>query len=176
MLRWLIPLLIIAVIEFYSFQALRTVSKSKTVLLLYVVITILVVSYLIYQFSQFDRSVGQTSKTLFTMGLFLLFMVPKLSSRSLSDRNLLLSEMLRRKFSRILASFCIISVRALLGMETMSEGVTAKMLTGRLLLVVKTNAGATARGAGISSSVTLVPSASVISVRNSPLSTISNDL
>ena len=78
MLRWLIPLLIIAVIEFYSFQAIRTVSKSKTVLLLYVVITILVVSYLIYQFSQFDRSVGQTSKTLFTMGLFLLFMVPKI--------------------------------------------------------------------------------------------------
>lgn len=78
MLRWLIPLIIIAVIEFYSFQAIRTVTKSKFILILYVVITVLVVSYLVYQFSQFDRSVGQTSKTLFTMGLFLLFMVPKI--------------------------------------------------------------------------------------------------
>ena len=78
MLRWLIPLIIIAVIEFYSFQAIRTVTKSKFILILYVIITVLVVSYLVYQFSQFDRSVGQTSKTLFTMGLFLLFMVPKI--------------------------------------------------------------------------------------------------
>ncbi|WP_339889692.1 metallophosphoesterase [uncultured Flavobacterium sp.] len=78
MLRWLIPLIIIAVIEFYSFQAIRTVTKSKFILILYVVITVLVVSYLIYQFSQFDRSIGQTSKSLFTMGLFLIFVVPKI--------------------------------------------------------------------------------------------------
>jgi predicted MPP superfamily phosphohydrolase len=78
MLRWLIPLIIIAVIEFYSFQAIRTVTKSKFILVFYIVITVLVVSYLIYQFSQFDRSIGQTSDTMFTMGLFLLFMIPKI--------------------------------------------------------------------------------------------------
>jgi predicted MPP superfamily phosphohydrolase len=78
MLRWLIPLIIIAVIEFYSFQAIRTVSKSKFILVLYIVVTVLVVSYLVYQFSQFDRSIGQTTNTMFTMGLFLLFMVPKI--------------------------------------------------------------------------------------------------
>lgn len=78
MLRWLIPLIIIAVIEFYSFQALRTVTKSKFILIFYFIITILIFSYLIYQFSQFDRSVGQTGKTMFTTGLFLIFMVPKI--------------------------------------------------------------------------------------------------
>jgi predicted MPP superfamily phosphohydrolase len=78
MLRWLIPLIIIAVIEFYSFQAIRTVSKSKFILVLYIVVTVLVVGYLVYQFSQFDRSIGQTTNTMFTMGLFLLFMVPKI--------------------------------------------------------------------------------------------------
>ncbi|WP_339838961.1 metallophosphoesterase [uncultured Flavobacterium sp.] len=78
MLRWLIPLIIIAVIEFYSFQAIRTVTKSKFILIVYVLMTLIVVSYIIYQFTQFDRSIGQTSKTLFTMGLFLIFVVPKI--------------------------------------------------------------------------------------------------
>jgi hypothetical protein len=34
--------------------------------------------YIIYSFLQFDRSVGQTKQTLFTMGLVLLVYVPKM--------------------------------------------------------------------------------------------------
>lgn len=78
MLRWLIPLIIIAVIEFYAFQAIRTVSKSKAVLILYVVATVITISYIIYQFIQYDRSVGQTHQSMLTMGLFLVFVVPKI--------------------------------------------------------------------------------------------------
>lgn len=78
MLRWLIPLIIIAVIEFYAFQAIRTVSKSKAVLILYVVATVITISYIIYQFTQYDRSVGQTHQSMLTMGLFLIFVVPKI--------------------------------------------------------------------------------------------------
>lgn len=78
MLRWLIPLIIIAVIEFYSFQAIRTVSKSKIILAVYLIVTLITVTYIIYQFTQFDRSIGQTKQTLFTMGLFLIFVVPKI--------------------------------------------------------------------------------------------------
>lgn len=78
MLRWLIPLIIIAVIEFYSFQAIRTVSKSRTVLILYAIVTILTISYIIYQFTQYNRSEGQTHQSMLTMGLFLIFIVPKI--------------------------------------------------------------------------------------------------
>ena len=78
MFRWLIPLVIFAVLEFYAFQAIRTVTKTKIVLFVYIFTTVVVLVNLVYQFSQFDRGVGQTSKTLATMGLFLLFIVPKI--------------------------------------------------------------------------------------------------
>jgi hypothetical protein len=78
MLRWLIPLIILAVIEFYSFQAIRTVTKSKLFLAFYVLSTLAVIGYVVYQFMHFDRSIGQTPKTLFTTGLLLLFIFPKI--------------------------------------------------------------------------------------------------
>ena len=78
MLRWLIPLIIIAVVEFYSFQAIRTVSKSKIVLAIYIVLTLTTIAYIVYNFLQFDRSVGQTKQSLLTIGLFLIFVVPKI--------------------------------------------------------------------------------------------------
>ena len=77
MLRWLIPLIIVAVVEFYSFQAIRTVTKSKIVLIVYIVVTLITISYIVYQFTQYDRSVGQTHQSMLTMGLFLIFVVPK---------------------------------------------------------------------------------------------------
>jgi len=78
MLRWLIPLIIIAVVEFYSFQAIRTVSKSRPVLILYIVVTLITVSYIVYQFTQYERSVGQTHQSMLAMGMFLIFVVPKI--------------------------------------------------------------------------------------------------
>lgn len=78
MIKWLIPLLIFAVIEFYAFQAIRTVSKSKIVFIGYLIITAITVFYIVYNFLQFDRAVGQTQKSLITIGLFLIFIVPKI--------------------------------------------------------------------------------------------------
>ena len=78
MLRWLLPLILLAVLEFYSFQAVRTITKSKIILFVYLAVTVVVVLFLVYQFSQFDRGVGQTTKTMATMGLFLIFTIPKI--------------------------------------------------------------------------------------------------
>lgn len=78
MLRWLIPLIIIAIVEFYAFQAIRTVSKSKIVFAVYLMVTIIAIVYIVYNFLQFDRSVGQTKQSLLTTGLFLIFILPKI--------------------------------------------------------------------------------------------------
>ncbi len=78
MLRWLIPLIVIAVVEFYSFQAIRTVSKSKIVLAVYILATLITIIYIVYNFLQFDRSVGQTQQSMLAMGMFLIFVVPKI--------------------------------------------------------------------------------------------------
>jgi hypothetical protein len=69
---------ILITVELYAFQALRTLIKLKWVLVFYQVISVLVFIYIIYSFLQFDRSVGQTKQTLFTMGLVLLVYVPKM--------------------------------------------------------------------------------------------------
>lgn len=78
MLRWIFFFLFVALVEFYAFQALKTITKTKWILVSYQIISLLAVLYIVYQFSQFDRRVGQNSKTLITFGLLLLVFIPKL--------------------------------------------------------------------------------------------------
>ena len=47
-------------------------------LVAYQIISLLLFVFLVYSFTQFDRSVGQTKQTLFTMGLLLLVYLPKI--------------------------------------------------------------------------------------------------
>ncbi|MFV8352856.1 metallophosphoesterase [Flavobacterium sp. XS2P14] len=69
---------ILLVIELYTFQVLKTLIKSKLVLISIELVSILVLVYIVYALMQFDRSVGQTQQTMFTMGLLLIVYVPKL--------------------------------------------------------------------------------------------------
>jgi uncharacterized protein len=63
--------------EFYAFQALKTLVKAKWFLIGYQIISFILLSIIVYGFSQFDRSIGQTKQSMMTMGLLLLIMVPK---------------------------------------------------------------------------------------------------
>ena len=78
MFRWLFLFIIIAIVEIYSFQAIRTISKSRVVISVYLIVSISVIIFIFYQFSKFDRSVGQTQMSLFTLGLLLLILIPKI--------------------------------------------------------------------------------------------------
>lgn len=78
MIRWILFIFVLLFIEFYAFQAFRTITKVRWSLLSYQVISLLVLIFIIYSFTQFDRSIGQTKQTLFTLGLFLLVYVPKI--------------------------------------------------------------------------------------------------
>ena len=78
MFRWIIVIVLLLFIEFYAFQAFRSVAKSKWVLYAYQLVSLLLLVFIIYSFTKFDRSVGQTKQTLFTMGLLLLVYVPKI--------------------------------------------------------------------------------------------------
>ncbi len=66
------------IIEVYSFQAVRRLVKSTWLLNSYMAISFLIFLFIIFSFTQFDRSVGQNSQTLFTMGLMLLIYIPKI--------------------------------------------------------------------------------------------------
>ena len=76
--RLLVFLLVFAIIETYAFQAFKTLVKNKTFLWAYAVLSLVLLLYIIYGFTQFDRSVGQTPSSLRTMGLMLLVYVPKI--------------------------------------------------------------------------------------------------
>ena len=70
--------LILLIIELYTFQVLKILIKSKPILISIALVSIFVLAYIVYALMQFDRSVGQTQQTMFTMGLLLIVYVPKL--------------------------------------------------------------------------------------------------
>jgi predicted MPP superfamily phosphohydrolase len=69
---------ILLLVELYAFQAFKTLIKSKPILICYGVLSIALLIFIVYSFMQFDRSVGQTKQTMFTMGLVLLVYIPKI--------------------------------------------------------------------------------------------------
>lgn len=77
-IRFIILCALFLFIEFYSYQAIRTLIKLRWVLVSYQVISLLILIFIIYSFSQVDRSVGQTKQFMFTTGLMLLVYVPKI--------------------------------------------------------------------------------------------------
>jgi len=76
--RFLILFIIIAIVELYAFQAIKTVTKSKWILIGYAIISLLAIVFITYELVKFDRSVGQTKTTLITLGLLLLVLLPKI--------------------------------------------------------------------------------------------------
>jgi predicted MPP superfamily phosphohydrolase len=78
MIRLVLAIAILLMIEDYAYQAVRAAVKVKWVATAYEVISILTFLYIVWQISQFDRSVGQTKTSLFTLGLLLLWFLPKL--------------------------------------------------------------------------------------------------
>lgn len=77
-LRLIIFFIIIAIIELYAFQAIRTFTKVRWVLIAYIIVSLSAIIFIAYQFTKFDRSVGQTKMTMITLGLLLLVLIPKL--------------------------------------------------------------------------------------------------
>ena len=76
--RFLIVFIIIVIVEVYAFQAIKTVTKSKWILLSYFIVSVAAIIFITYQLFKFDRSVGQTKMTLITLGLLLLVLLPKI--------------------------------------------------------------------------------------------------
>lgn len=78
LVRFLLLIGLFLFVELYSYQAFKTVIKTKWVLQVYLIISVFVVLYVTYNIFQFDRKVGQTPQSLFTLGLFLVVLLPKL--------------------------------------------------------------------------------------------------
>jgi predicted MPP superfamily phosphohydrolase len=77
MIRWIIFIFIIAIIDFYAFQTLRTLTKSNWWYAIYWAFTIAIIGNFMYQFYGFNRSDGFSHANSYAIGFLVAMVVPK---------------------------------------------------------------------------------------------------
>ena len=77
-LRFLFIFGILLTIEIYAYQAIKTLLKWKWALHIYQFASVALLIYIVFTVLQYDRTVGQTQKSLFTMAVLLLVYIPKI--------------------------------------------------------------------------------------------------
>ena len=77
MLRWVIFLLIFGIIDFYAYQAFKTVNKNSYLNIAYWLITLLVIGNFLYRFYGLNRSDYGNSHA-YAFAFLVAIMVPKM--------------------------------------------------------------------------------------------------
>ena len=82
MSRWIITFIIFSIVicflEFYAFQALKTITKNKIIRLVWIVAAFAIYAYFLYVIYITPRSAGQTNSFQLAAGFMLTFLIPKL--------------------------------------------------------------------------------------------------
>ncbi|MBB1138767.1 metallophosphoesterase [Myroides sp. WP-1] len=74
-LGFLLPVLLI--VEFYAYQAVKQLTHHRFFRLLYIGCSALILAYIAYGFSRFDRSSGQNHQSMLAAAMVILFYLPK---------------------------------------------------------------------------------------------------
>lgn len=77
-MRYAVLLLILLILEYYSFVAFSSITKNRTIHLTYIIATVLLYLYIGYSFYTTNFSKGQTHRSMFLMSIVLLIVLPKL--------------------------------------------------------------------------------------------------
>jgi predicted MPP superfamily phosphohydrolase len=77
-LRLMLFIVVILIVEFYSFQVVKNLTNNRWILTTYLFVSVAIIIFITYQFLIFDKSVGQTKMTMITLGLLLLTFLPKI--------------------------------------------------------------------------------------------------
>jgi predicted MPP superfamily phosphohydrolase len=78
MFRLLFFIVLVFLVEFYSYQVVKTLTNVRLFLNTYLFISVAIIIFIGYQFLTFDRSVGQTKMTMIALGFLLMTLLPKL--------------------------------------------------------------------------------------------------
>lgn len=78
MLRLIIPIILVLILEFYTFFALSTLTKNKFILVGYWVLFAIICAVFFYQMSLVDKGSRFSLNTGYAIALFLTFVVPKI--------------------------------------------------------------------------------------------------
>lgn len=80
--RWVIPLIIFSillfVLEYYAFQAVKTITKHKTAKMAWLIFNFGVYAYFLFVIFTTPRSAGQTKEFQFAAGMMITVLIPKL--------------------------------------------------------------------------------------------------
>ena len=70
-MRWIPFIIFLIILQWYAFQALKTLTHNKIWWILYALIVTLIIGSFLYQIFNFDRSVGWTPGINYTIGWFI---------------------------------------------------------------------------------------------------------
>src|SRR5690606_16342749 len=79
MSRIFIVIFLFLLFEFYAFQAIKRLFKSKKIVAVYIGCTVLIILYFIYSFSSFNQAEGQTQSSLMMLAFLLLYSLTKIT-------------------------------------------------------------------------------------------------
>ena len=74
-MRWIIPIFILLLLQWYSFQAVKTVTTHKWIWVSYLIFTAIVLGNLILNTLVFERAVTMDSKLMYAIGFFIALFV-----------------------------------------------------------------------------------------------------
>lgn len=77
-MRFAIPIIILLILEYYTYIAFSSLNRSKSFTILYFIITFSLYLYIGYNFYNTNFSKGQSHKSMFLMSILLLIILPKL--------------------------------------------------------------------------------------------------
>ena len=75
-MRWIPFIIFLTVLQWYAFQALKTLTQSKIWWALYGLIVTLTLGSFLWQLFNYDRSVGWTPLITYTVGWFIALIKP----------------------------------------------------------------------------------------------------
>ena len=78
MIRWIIFIVFVLLIDFYAFQSVKTITKSKIVYLVYWLVSAAVIFNVIYSINSIGESRGLSQQVMLAFGLFILSFSPKI--------------------------------------------------------------------------------------------------
>lgn len=78
MIRWIIFLFIFGAIDFYAFQALRTVTKNTWIQIAYWILSLAVIGNFVFHYYGFSRSDGFSHSHSYAFAFFITLLIPKI--------------------------------------------------------------------------------------------------
>lgn len=78
MIRWIVFISFVIFVDFYAFQSVKTITKSKLIYVLYWFFSVGILVNVIFQLTAFNRSDGMSQSLMLAFGLVVLSVVPKI--------------------------------------------------------------------------------------------------